>query len=79
MPKTTNGNKRHASPQSLNAAVKSICDIMCRSNCAGALLYVSELTWMLFYRIRDEHEGRQADEAEALGLLLKASVHEPFR
>jgi hypothetical protein len=29
--------KRHASQQSLNGAVKSICDIMRRSNCAGAL------------------------------------------
>jgi hypothetical protein len=29
--------KLHALPQSLNAAVKSICDIMRRSNCAGAL------------------------------------------
>ncbi|MHB8520330.1 MAG: hypothetical protein ACYDH9_06195 [Limisphaerales bacterium] len=29
--------KRHASQQSLNGAVKSICDILRRSNCAGAL------------------------------------------
>ena len=32
-----NGNGRqHNSQQSLNSAVKSICDIMRRSNCAGA-------------------------------------------
>jgi type I restriction enzyme M protein len=36
--------KRHGTPQSLNAAVKGICDIMRRSNCAGALQYVPELT-----------------------------------
>lgn len=71
--------KRHASPQSLNAAVKSICDIMRRSNCAGALQYVPELTWILFLRILDEHEAREAEEAEALGLRIKASVPKPYR
>jgi type I restriction enzyme M protein len=71
--------KRHASPQSLNAAVKSICDIMRRSNCAGALQYVPELTWILFLRILDEHEAREAEEAEALGLRFKASVPRPYR
>lgn len=76
--KQENG-KRHASPQSLNAAVKSICDIMRRSNCAGALQYVPELTWILFLRILDEHEAREAEEAEALGLRIKASVPKPYR
>ena len=71
--------KRHASPQSLNAAVKSICDIMRRSNCAGALQYVPELTWILFLRILDEHEARETDEAEVLGLRIKPSVPRPFR
>jgi len=32
------GAKLLQTPQSVNAAVKSICDIMRRSNCAGALL-----------------------------------------
>jgi hypothetical protein len=63
--------KRHALPQSLNAALKSICDIMRRSSCAGAPQYVPELTWILFLRILDEHETREADEAEALGLRFK--------
>ena len=53
--------KKHASPQSLNAAVKSICDIMRRSNCAGALQYVPELTWILFLRILDQRELREAE------------------
>jgi len=59
--------------------VKSICDIMRRSNCAGALQYVPELTWILFLRILDEHETREAQEAEALGLRFKASVPKPYR
>ena len=29
--------KRHSTAQSLNSAIKSICDIMRRSNCAGPL------------------------------------------
>lgn len=81
-PKTTpeKGNgKRHASQQSLNGAVKSICDIMRRSNCAGALQYVPELTWVLFLRILDEVETREAEEADALGLRFKASIPKPFR
>jgi len=77
--KQENGTKRHASPQSLNAAVKSVCDIMRRSNCAGALQYVPELTWILFLRILDEQEAREAEEADALGLRFKASVPKPYR
>ena len=35
--KVKNGNgKRHATQQSVNSAVKAICDIMRRSNCARA-------------------------------------------
>ena len=61
-----NGNgRRLTTQQSVNAAVKSICDIMRRSNCAGALQYVPELTWILFLRILDEREQREAEEAEA--------------
>jgi type I restriction enzyme M protein len=71
--------KKHGSPQSLNAAVKSICDIMRRSNCAGALQYVPELTWILFLRILDEREARESEEAEALGIPFIPTVNAPFR
>ncbi len=47
-------NRRLTTPQSLNAYIKGICDIMRRSGRAGALQYVPELTWMLFLRILDE-------------------------
>ncbi|MDD5140621.1 MAG: N-6 DNA methylase [Verrucomicrobiales bacterium] len=81
MPKsiTKENGKRHASQQSLNGAVKSICDIMRRSNCAGALQYVPELTWLLFLRILDEQEAREVDEAAALGIRFKSSVPKPYR
>src|SRR5438105_15278942 len=71
--------KRHASPQSLNAAVKSICDIMRRSNCAGALQYVPELTWILFLRILDEREAIEAEQAEAVGAEFNLSLEAPYR
>jgi len=45
--------KTIAGTRSLSSFVKSICDIMRRSNCASALQYVPELTWILFLRILD--------------------------
>src|SRR5438477_3032229 len=72
-------DKKHVTPQSLNAAVKSICDIMRRSNVAGAMNYVPELTWILFLRILDEREAREAEEAEALGLSFTPSLTTPCR
>jgi type I restriction enzyme M protein len=78
--KTNHANKRTlATPQSLNGAVKSICDIMRRSNCAGALQYVPELTWILFLRILDEQETREAQEAEAVGAEFMPSLEAPYR
>jgi type I restriction enzyme M protein len=80
--KTTNANgngKRHGTQQSVNGAVKSICDIMRRSNVAGAMNYVPELTWILFLRILDEREAHEADEAEALGLPFTPSLKAPYR
>jgi type I restriction enzyme M protein len=71
--------KRHGTQQSLNAAVKSICDVMRRSNCAGAMKYVPELTWILFLRILDERDAREAEEAQALGLPFSPSLTAPFR
>ena len=78
-PKTKTNGKRHETQQSLNAAVKSICDVMRRSNCAGAMKYVPELTWILFLRILDEREQREAEEAKALGLPFEPSLVAPYR
>lgn len=78
--KNGNGNgKKLASQQSVNSAVKSICDIMRRSNCAGAMQYVPELTWILFLRILDERESREAEEDAALGIDFKPSLQAPYR
>lgn len=82
MLKANSNGKRHASQQSLNGAVKSICDIMRRSNCAGALQYVPELTWMLFLRILDELEEawkaveREARESQAKGDSIENAAYD---
>ncbi len=74
------GNGRMLATQSsLNGAIKSIADIMRRSNCAGALQYVPELTWILFLRILDEREMREAEEAEAVGADFTPSLKAPYR
>jgi type I restriction enzyme M protein len=68
-----------ASTQSLGSFVKSVCDIMRRSNCASALQYVPELTWILFLRILDAQETLAAEEAEALGSDFSPALRSPYR
>ena len=78
--RNSNGNgKKLPTQQSVNGAVKSICDIMRRSNCAGALQYVPELTWILFLRILDERETHEAEMAEAVGVEFTPSLTSPYR
>jgi type I restriction enzyme M protein len=75
-----NGNgKKLATQQSVNSAIKSICDIMRRSNCAGALQYVPELTWILFLRILDEQEQKEEEQAGAQGTEFAPSLQAPYR
>jgi type I restriction enzyme M protein len=64
---------------SINSLVWSICDIMRRSNCAGAMQYVPELTWIMFLRILDERESHEAVEAEAVDAPFAPSIVTPFR
>jgi type I restriction enzyme M protein len=71
--------KAIASTQSLSAFVKSICDVMRRSNCASALQYVPELTWILFLRILDAQDARDAEPAEALGADFSPALSSPWR
>jgi len=59
--------------------LKSIFDIMRRSNCASALQYVPELTWILFLRILDAQEQKEREEAEALGNSYSPALVSPFR
>lgn len=71
--------KAAASTPSLSSFVKSICDVMRRSNCASALQYVPELTWILFLRILDAQEVREAEQAEAQGADFSPALRAPYR
>lgn len=71
--------KTIATTRSLSFFVKSICDIMRRSNCASALQYVPELTWILFLRILDAQEKRDREAAEAVGGAFTPALGSPFR
>lgn len=78
--KNSNDNgKTFTTQQGLNSYIKGICDIMRRSNCAGALQYVPELSWLLFLKILDDTEQREAEEAEAVGDSFADSIPEPYR
>lgn len=77
--KTDRTPKAIASAQSLSAFVKSICDVMRRSNCASALQYVPELTWILFLRILDAQEMRDQDKADAVGASFTPALRAPYR
>jgi len=66
-------------PQSVDNVIWSICKIMRRGNCAGAMQYVPELTWILFLRILDEKETREQEEAKALGISFRPSLEAPYR
>lgn len=76
--KLANG-KRLATQQSVNQVIKSVCDILRRSNVASAIQYVPELTWLLFLRIFDEREAIEAEEAEAVGASFTPSIEPPYR
>jgi type I restriction enzyme M protein len=71
--------KKLGTQQSVDAAIWSICDVMRRGNVASALQYVPELTWILFLRILDETEQREALEARALGHAYTPSLKKPYR
>lgn len=77
--KKTKAPKAIASTQSLSSFVKAICDVMRRSNCASALQYVPELTWILFLRIMDAQENKAKEEAEALGNDYMPALTAPYR
>jgi type I restriction enzyme M protein len=52
---------------------------MRRSNCASALQYVPELTWILFLRILDAQEMRDQESAEAVGASFTPALRAPYR
>ena len=79
MPKKKKTANNRNGRQSVDAAVKAICDIMRRGNMAGALQYVPELTWILFLRILDEIEEKEHEQNKALGIPWTPSLKKPHR
>jgi type I restriction enzyme M protein len=77
--KTNSNGRAIGGLAAMNAYVKGIADIMRRSGRAGALQYVPEMTWMIFLRILDEREQREAEEAVALGLRYSPTLDAPYR
>jgi len=77
--KTPSKPESITSAQSLSSFVKNICDVMRRSNCASALQYVPELTWILFLRILDAKETRDQEEAEVVGANFSPALRSPYR
>lgn len=71
--------KKLGTQQSVDAAIYSICDVMRRGNVTSAKEYVAELTWILFLRILDETEDREAEEARILGHDYTPSISSPYR
>ena len=63
----------------LDAKIKTVCDVLRRSNCAGALQYVPELTWLLFLRFLDERETREEQRARLLGTRFRPSLEGRYR
>lgn len=69
----------HLTPQAMNRLVKNICVIMRRGNCAGAMQYVPELTWILFLCILDKKEHTERQHHEAVGRQYVPTLEEPYR
>lgn len=62
-------------PAAFDAKIKGVCDVLRRSNCAGALQYVPELSWLLFLRFLDEREMSEGRDAKILEIPFKPSLN----
>jgi len=76
---STRNGKRFATQQSLNDAIWNVCKVLRRSNCASALQYIPELTWILFLRILDERETAELQSPDARNGIFTASLDSPYR
>ncbi len=67
------------SQSALDAKIKTVCDVLRRSNCAGALQYVPELSWLLFLRFLDQREEIEEADAQTIGISFHPSVDGRYR
>ena len=68
-----------ATQSAVDSKIYAVCDIMRRSNCASALQYIPELTWLLFLRALDERDESEAEKAAAVGQPFRPSLEFPYR
>ena len=57
-----------------DAKIKGVCDVLRRSNCAGASQYVPELSWLLFLRFLDEREAAESENAKLQEIEFSPSL-----
>lgn len=62
-----------------DSRIKTICDVLRRSNCTGALQYVPELSWLLFLRFLDVREDAELEDAAIIGRNFRPSISMPYR
>ncbi len=72
-------NRTISRVEQMNGYLRSIMDIMRRDKAKGPLEYIPELTWMLFVRLLDEKESRQAEESAITKETFEESIAYPFR
>ena len=63
---------------SINNIIDNACDTLRSSNCSGAMQYIPELTWLLFLKILDMTEQREAIEEKATGGTYNYSLESPY-
>ena len=68
-----------ATQSAVDSKIYAVCAIMRRSNCASALQYIPELTWLLFLRALDEREELESEETKAVGSVFQPSLEFPYR
>ena len=63
----------------IRGAIKAVCDIVRRGKNKGARNYIAELTWILFLRMLDDREEREAEHAAATGARFQPTLCAPYR
>jgi type I restriction enzyme M protein len=72
-------NDKMQTREQLENAIWEICNKLKAGKLAGALQYITELTWILFLRILDEREAREKEEAEILDIPFSPTLSAPYR
>ena len=72
-------DKEISSQSQMNSSIKEICGIMRRDKAKGAMMYVPELSWLLFLRFLDLQEIENEKRLKAVGKSYTPIIQKPFR